>query len=229
MENTEHSNDPFAEELRGFGPTGIISLLFILLAGNITIATIVIPVGAILTLLWIKLSHTPWREIGYIRPKSWIITLIAGTIFGVAFKLLMKSFVMPLFGANPVNQTYHYLAHNQDMLPAATWAMLAAGFGEETVFRGYLFERSYKLFGHTEKIKVATVIIASLLFGLSHYFSQGPAGVDQAIVTGLAFGTIYAFTGRIFLIMIAHAAFDLTALAIIYWNVETDMAHWIFK
>jgi hypothetical protein len=36
-------------------------------------------------------------------------------------------------------------------------------------------------------------------------------------------------TGRIFMLMIAHAAFDLTALAIIYWSLETAVAHLIFK
>ena len=29
--------------------------------------------------------------------------------------------------------------------------------------------------------------------------------------------------------MFAHAAFDLTALAIIYWNLESAVAHLIFK
>ena len=29
--------------------------------------------------------------------------------------------------------------------------------------------------------------------------------------------------------MFAHAAFDLTALAVIYWNLESKVAHLIFK
>jgi len=29
--------------------------------------------------------------------------------------------------------------------------------------------------------------------------------------------------------MIAHAAFDLTALTLIYWNLESHVAHLIFK
>jgi len=29
--------------------------------------------------------------------------------------------------------------------------------------------------------------------------------------------------------MIAHAAFDLTALAIIYWNLEPSVSHFLFK
>jgi len=31
------------------------------------------------------------------------------------------------------------------------------------------------------------------------------------------------------MVMAAHAAFDLTALAIIYWNVESAVAHLIFN
>jgi hypothetical protein len=30
-------------------------------------------------------------------------------------------------------------------------------------------------------------------------------------------------------VMCAHAAFDLTAVAIIYWNLESAVAHLIFK
>jgi hypothetical protein len=31
------------------------------------------------------------------------------------------------------------------------------------------------------------------------------------------------------MVMIAHVAFDLTALAMIYWNLESAVAHLIFK
>ena len=115
------------------------------------------------------------------------------------------------------------------MLAAAAWAMIAAGFGEETVFRGYLFERLGKLFGSSVGAKAAIVLLTSGLFALAHYSDQGLAGVEQATVTGLVFGAIFAVTGRIWMLMCAHAAFDLTALAIIYWNLEADVAHLLFK
>ncbi len=38
-----------------------------------------------------------------------------------------------------------------------------------------------------------------------------------------------AVTGRLFMQMCAHAAFELTAIAIIYWNVESAVAHLIFR
>ena len=39
----------------------------------------------------------------------------------------------------------------------------------------------------------------------------------------------FARTGRIFFPMAADAAFALTALALIYWNLEFDVAHLTFK
>jgi membrane protease YdiL (CAAX protease family) len=107
--------------------------------------------------------------------------------------------------------------------------IVVAGFGEETVFRGYLFERFRKLFGSGVGARTATVLLTSVWFGLDHYAVQGLAGVQQATIVGLVFGTIFTFTGSIFMLMCAHAAFDVTAVAIIYWDVETAVAHLIFK
>src|SRR5262249_34218754 len=124
---------------------------------------------------------------------------------------------------------YHFLAGNRAMLPAAVWAMLVAGFGEETVFRGYLFERAAKLFGRTAAARAATVLLTSALFGAAHYADQGLTGAEQGAITGLVFGTIFAGTGRLFFPMFAHAAFDLTALAMIYFDVEPKVAHLVFR
>src|ERR1044071_452746 len=141
------SDDRLAAELRGFGPLGILAVLAIVFTGGITIGRIlVLPVGALLVLGWVRWSRTPWKEIGYVRPGSWGVTIALGVVFGAAFKFLMKAIVMPLLGADPVNQSYHFLAGNRALLPAAAFSMVfGAGFGEETVFRGYLFERLGKL------------------------------------------------------------------------------------
>jgi membrane protease YdiL (CAAX protease family) len=219
------SDDNVAAELRGFGPLGILAII-VILAGN----GLFLPLSGILVLVWAQRSGTPWRDIGFERPKSWPRTLAVGIVFGVVFKLLMKTIVMPLFGADPINQSYHYLAGNTAALPGAVYLMtIGAGFGEETLFRGFFFERLGKLFGPRAWAKPAIVLITTIWFGLAHYAGQGVPGVQQAMITGLAFGTIMAITGRIFMLMIAHAAFDLTAVAIIYWNLETTVAHLVFK
>ncbi len=227
-EPSSPASESFAKDLRGFGPVGILAILAIIFSGNVFLGKIVLPVGAILVLVWRKWSLTTWREIGYVKPKDWIIMVATGIFLGIAFKLLMKAIVMPLLNADPVNQTYHYLAGNAAMLPFAIWAMLAAGFGEETVFRGWMFERIGKLFGNKSWAKPLTVLITAVLFGLAHYANQGIPGVEQATIFGIVFGTIYAATGRLFMLMVAHAAFDLTALAIIYWDLESWVAYLVF-
>jgi membrane protease YdiL (CAAX protease family) len=230
--------DWLAADLRGFGPIGILAILVIILSGNVTVGNMAaLPAGAALVCVWTWRSHTPWSAIGYVRPTSWTGSLVAGIAFGTAFKILMKMVVMPLLGADPINHAYHFLAGNRAMLPAAVWAMLVAGFGEETVFRGYLFERAStfartstctKLFGSGASAKAAIVLVTAGFFGLARYPDQGLAGAEQGAITGLVFGSIFALTGRIFFLMVAHAAFDLTALAIIYWNAESKVAHFVF-
>ena len=48
----------------------------------------------------------------------------------------------------------------------------------------------------------------------------------QAIITGLIFSLIFACTGRLVFVIIAHAAFDVAAGVITYFDVETRIAHW---
>lgn len=220
------SDDATAAALRGFGPLGIVAILVILLIGNYPFA----PVSAILVLVWVWRSRTPWGEIGYARPKNWIASVVIGIVFGCAFKFLMKMIVMPMLGAPAINQAYHYLTGNRAALPGMMYAVIVgAGFGEETIFRGYLFERFGKLFGPSMWAKTLIVLITSLWFGAEHYSVQGLAGAEQATIVGLVFGAIIAVTGRIFVLMIAHAAFDVTAVAMIYWNLESKVAHLVFK
>jgi len=138
----------------------------------------------------------------------------------------MKAIVMPLL---VTNEAYRYLAGNPAAIPSAVFTMIVvAGFGEETVFRGYLFERLGRLLGRSRAARTFTVLASAALFGSLHYFDQGLAGAQQAAITGLVYGAVFAVTGRIWMLMCAHAAFDLTAVAIIYLNLESAVAHMVF-
>ena len=215
-------DDRFAKALRGFGPIGVLALLAILLTGNI--------IGTLLVLAWAWRSRTPWRELGFVRPRSWILTVAVGLPAGVGFKLLMKAVVMPLLGADPINSAYHYLVGNRAALAGMLFTVvLGAGFGEETIWRGYLFERLGKLLGSGAGAKTVVVLITAVLFGLAHYSNQGLAGAEQAVVTGLVFGGIFMAAGQLWLPMVMHAAFDVTAVLIIYWNLESTVAHFVFR
>jgi membrane protease YdiL (CAAX protease family) len=211
-----------AKALRGFGPFGLIAILLIIFAGN--------PASGVLVLVWAWASETPWRDIGYVRPTSWIRSTVVGIVLGVALKLTLKSVVMPLLGADPINHAYHYLVGNRAALPGVLFAVIVgAGFSEETVFRGFMFERFGRLFGHSVRATTAIVLLTSTWFAVAHYPDQGIDGVKQAACTGLVFGSIFAVTGQLWTMMVAHAAFDVTAVAMIYLDRESAIAHVFFK
>jgi membrane protease YdiL (CAAX protease family) len=187
------------------------------------------PLGAVLVVGWIRVSRTPWREIGFVRPGSWLRTAVLGIVFGCALKFVLKAIVMPLLGADPINRTYHYLTGNSTAVVVMAFYTLVASVNEETVFRGFVFERLGKLLGPNLPAKIATVLLSSAWFAAVHYVEQGVAGVEQASMTGLAFGTVFAVTGQIWIPIVAHAAYDLLAIAIIYWDIESTMAHLVFR
>ena len=218
-------DDRFAAALRGWGPIGIAATIAIALTGPV-----LEPLGAVLTLAWRWRSHTPWRDLGLYRPPSWPLTVAAGIGIGVALKLVMKALVMPLLGAPPVNPVYHYLAHNSAALPGMMFdVIVGAGFNEELVFRGFLFHRLGQLLGHGRWATATILFLTSVWFGIVHYPGQGWPGAEQAFFTGLVLGGLYLATRRLWVSMIAHAAFDIVAVLIIFWDLETRVAHWIFR
>jgi membrane protease YdiL (CAAX protease family) len=211
--------------LRGFGPIGLLAIVAILL-GNF----LLVPLSAILVVLWAQVSRTPWRDLGFVRPRHWVITIASGVVFDMLLKLAMKSIVMPLVGADPVNQAFRYLQGNTAALPGILFLVIVgAGFGEETLFRSYAFERLRRVLGTSLAATIVIVLVTAAWFGAVHDPFQGVPGVQQATIVGVIFGTIYAVTRTIPMLMIAHAAFDVTAVALIYWRLETEVAHWFFR
>lgn len=222
--------DGLAATLRGVGPAGLIVAVLIVLPGGVTLPGFwTIPISALLVLGWAAASRTPLAALGLAWDRRALVLIAVGLALGVMLKLAMKALVMPLFGADPVNHAYHALAHNSAALPGAVFSMIvAAGFGEELSFRGFAFERLGRLLGTHPAAKALAVLFTSAWFAWAHYAGQGIAGVQQAAVTGLVFGALYAITGRLWLTIAAHAAFDLTALALIYFDVEAAVAKSIF-
>jgi len=211
-----------AQSLRRFGPVGIIAIIVIVLSGSIF--------GAALVLLWAVLSGTPWSDLGFARPRRGAIDLVVAFVAGVLFKLLMKAVVMPLLGFGPVNESYHYLVGNTAALPGMFFAVIVgAGFGEELVWRSFLFERLRALLGARRYVTLIIVVVTSVFFGLVHYRDQGVPGVVQATITGLVFGTTYARLKTIWPVMVAHAAFDIAAVLIIYWNLEVPIGRLLVR
>lgn len=212
----------FRDRLRGFGPLGVLSLVLVLGTGNL--------VGPTMAVFWTWASRTPWKDLGFVRPKSWWTDVIIGLLSGIAFKILLKAVVLPPLGVPDVNRTYSFLVGNTAVLPRILFMMIVGGgVGEEVMWRGFLFDRLKALLGSSWPAGVVIVLFTSLLFASAHLLDQGWPGATQAVFTGLAFGLAYRRLRRIWPVMMGHAAFDMTAVLMIYWNVERQVAHWIFR
>jgi membrane protease YdiL (CAAX protease family) len=187
-------------------------------------------IASLLILAWAHFTHKPWGELGFVRPRDWPVTIALGIGSGFLFKLAMKAIVMPLLGAPAINPAYHFIAGNAGALAGMFLVSIVdAGFGEELVYRGFLFDRLGRLLGHGTGARSLTVMLTSVLFAAAHLSGQGRSGAEQALITGLVFGVIFARTGSLWLPMVAHAAFDVTAVLLIYLNLESTVAHLVFK
>lgn len=183
---------------------------------------------AIAILLWWRSTGRPWSGLGFDRPR--LAPILAGFAFGGVLKIVMKALVMPLLGASPINNPYHYLEHNTAALPSMTLVvLLVAGFGEEVTFRGFLFDRFTAWWGRSKPALLLTIVAAAALFAIAHLSDQGWDGVKQAFVTGLVCGAIYARTRSLWPVMALHVAFDLVAVALIYFGLEARVAHLLFQ
>jgi CAAX protease family protein len=207
----------YRDTLRRYSIFGF-TLILVLLAGNLA--------GAGLVLVWASVSGTRWSDLGFVRPRHGAIDLVIALVAGVLFKILMKALVMPLLGFGDVNSTYHYLSGNTGaLLVTLLWVIVGGGFGEELIWRGFLFERLGAFLGPRAHAKLVIVVVTSILFALAHYWDQGLPGAVQATMTGLVFGAVYARIRTIWPVMVAHAAFDVAAVLMIYWNLEEPIAH----
>lgn len=91
---------------------------------------------------------------------------------------------------------------------------LAAGVGEEFLFRGFLQQGLGQLVG-----PVGGLVGASLLFGLAHLVTVTYAVL--AALSGLFLGWLLMFTGDLTVPVLAHALYDFIALLYLRRSVAT--------
>ena len=198
----------------------------------VTIAIVASGAGwsALLVWAWVYFSRTPWAEIGYVRLTHAWRTVLGGIAIGVVLKLVMKAIVMPMLHAPPINAHYAFLAGDYSALPGMLLLVVfRAGLGEETVWRGFLFQRFARLLGTGRVARGTTLVVTSALFALAHLSEQGVPGAQQAFAAGMVFGGLYLATRSLWLPVLAHAAFDVVAVLIISLRLEERVAHWLFR
>ncbi|MBL8780091.1 MAG: CPBP family intramembrane metalloprotease [Alphaproteobacteria bacterium] len=214
-----------AASLRAMGPLG--ATVAFLIVASVLLAP---PIAAVFVFIWIWLSRTPFSEIGLARPGSWLGVLVLGVAAGVGAKLLMKAVVMPYFGAPPTNAMLAPLEGDmQAALIASAEMIVLAGFAEEVVFRGFLFNRLQTAFGTGWFARGLMILGVALFFGGLHYFGQGYFGALNATIMGFLFCVIYFLNKqRLWFLIVMHAAFDVCAVWLTALGIEEQVARSVF-
>lgn len=101
-------------------------------------------------------------------------------------------------------KTYAFL---KNPLPiwAIVWISICAGVSEEALFRAGLQTLLGDYVG-----TVAAILISSAIFALVHMAK--PVVASIIFVIGVLFGVVYAETGSLLTVMLAHAIYDIFAL-----------------
>ncbi len=194
-------------------------------------ALTVVLISALFTLIWRKLTKLPFSKLGFYRPPSWIKTILLGIFLGVTIKLTFSILVMPLLGYEPgAHGTFNFLKGNlTNALLFSIYVIIVGGFSEELVFRGFLFHQYEQWIGKSKGHQLLMVVLVSLIFGIPHFY-QGTIGVVQSVLVGSIFGTMYLLNQRnIWMVVIAHAVFDLVAIYITYSGQSSYYNELLFK
>lgn len=102
-------------------------------------------------------------------------------------------------------------------LIAVGWG--AAAFGEELVFRGFIFRRLTDAFGGTPLGVTCALAIQAGLFALGHLY-LGPSGVLNAGFVGLISGAAYLVNGRdLWPLIVAHGLVDTVGITTLFLGV----------
>ncbi len=88
-----------------------------------------------------------------------------------------------------------------------TFLAVAAGVGEEIIYRGFMVTYLQEVLGTSPAAAVASLVLPALAFGLGHFY-QGWRAVLKIIMMAILFGFFYLRTQTLWPLMLLHTAID---------------------
>jgi uncharacterized protein len=182
-----------------------------------------IPYLFALAWLSLRLRGLRWRNVGLAWFENWPTTLALGVLAGVSIEVVELFCTQPVlasvFHEMPDLSAFDRVQGNIKWLAgclALTWTVFA--FGEELVFRGYLMNRIAGLFISPRIGWAVTLVLANLVFGLSH-FQQGPTGIAENFLDGVILGALFLACGRRLAVpIVAHGITDTLDFLLIFFH-----------
>lgn len=182
-------------------------------SGNIGTIAIVFEGGVVVLALaicwysgrWPPLASKPWPENAMLLLWGVLATL----------PMLVGLIVLDRYPIGPLVELKHFVeTHLTPLfvgltLPQLALISLAAGVGEELLFRGLLQESLADWAGPPYGVWIG-LIAAAIVFGACHWVTTTYAYL--AALIGLYFGLLFIFTGDLLPPVVAHGLYDFVAL-----------------
>ena len=161
----------------------------------------------------IHLSGDPWSAFGITKPKALdlltgsIVCVVAIGVTTIGVNIFID-ILQSIYNERDFYQLTHsrrssYSAHGWSGFVALLLLAISTGFSEELFARGYLIPRLERLLASTW----ASVIASAGVFGILHW-QRGILSMCDAFLFGIVYGIAFAWSRRIWPVVIAHAAYD---------------------
>ena len=166
-------------------------------------------------LLWLRGESL--EVIGLRPPRSWPRTLLLGS--GVAVGLFVAVYLLERAGFRRDLRAFDFLKGNLELtLYQVGYVFTGAGFYEEFVYRGFIFNRLARVLGDGRAGWGVACVLQAIWFGNGHAY-QGPAGVALTAAIGLLFGVLFLLCRRnLWPGVIAHGVYDAARSVLFYFN-----------
>ena len=182
---------------------------------DIIVSTLVKCVFFVFIWFWLRLRGDSVATIGLTKPRSWVRSILVGVT--VAAMLFMAVYLLERAGFRRDLSAFAPFKGNLELtLYQLGGVIIGAGFGEEYLFRGFLFQRLAMLLGGNKLGWGMACVIQAALFGLAHAY-QNPLGMLLTGSIGLTMGLLFLATGRnLWVPIIAHTLYDTARIIAFY-------------
>jgi membrane protease YdiL (CAAX protease family) len=181
----------------------------------IVVSTLAKCICLVFTWFWLRLRGNNVATIGLKKPRSWPVSILGGAM--IAAVLFIAVYLLERAGFRRDMSAFAAFKGNLEFtLYQLAGIIIGAGFGEEFLFRGFLFQRLAMLFGGTNAAWGIACVIQAILFGCIHAY-QNPLGMLLTGSIGLVTGIVFLSCSRnLWLPIIAHTLYDAARVIAFY-------------
>jgi len=163
-----------------------------------------------------------WSIIGFKKTK-FLPALLIAAILAIGIYLLVDILIQPIveiyFGEIDLSNFDGIRGNftNYALMIGIMW--IAAAFGEEIFYRGYLMKRIAEILGNKNESWYIAALINGAFFGLAHLY-QGMSGVITTGIIGFIFGIIFMRKRNLLIPILVHGLYDMIGITLIYLEKE---------